>query len=213
MNEYDQLKQSDTYYACSIYALLNLFKYDYWVFVELTKTLKFLVYLEKIWVRFRLEWAYAKYVFPSALKHINNLYGLELWLWITTLNKKLSTKYWYILWYKRANTSYIETADDWIVTKDDIDLVEKTANNWHFHYRKRWTVVESLWGFRYKLSLTNLKYAYSKDLYYPNARYIYWEEELKKEFIKIVKLRKLQWLENPYIKLDEIKKIKLEYKN
>lgn len=212
INEYDQLKQKDTNYACSIYALLNLFKYDYWIFIELTKTLKFLIILEKAWVFFRLQWAYAKYIFPAAIKHINKVFWLKLYLWVTTLNHTLSNKYWYILWYKRANTSYIKTTNDWEVTKDDIDIVLKTKQNWHFHYRKRWKIVESLWGFRYKLNKNHLKYAYSKWLYYKNIRYIYWEEELKEEFIKIVKLKRRRNLENPYIKYDEILRIKEQFK-
>ena len=45
-------------------------------------------------------------------------------------------------------------------------------------------------------------------MYYTNCRYIYWEEKLKEVFIKIVKIRKHRKLKNPYIKYDEIKKIK-----
>ena len=210
MKEYNQLEQKATWYACSIYALLNLLKYDYWVYIETTKTLKFLVYLEVIGVFFRLEGSCAKYIFPSAIKHINKLLWLELKLWTTTLKSKLSTKYGYILWYKRANTYYKNSASDWEITKEEIEKIEDTKANWHFHFWKRWKIVESLWGFRYKLSIDNLKYAYSKDMYYTNCRYIYWEEELKKEFIHIVKLRKLQKLDNPFIKYNEIIKIKKE---
>lgn len=213
--EYNQLKQNDTFFACSIYALLNLFRYDYGIYVELNYILKFLIYLEKIWVFFRLEWAYAKYIFPAALKYINSKLGLNLTLVTTSLSRELSNKHGYILWYRRANTIYKKEAQDWEITKKDIDKIKDTPANWHFHYFKKGRTVESLWGFRYRLSKQNLKYAHSLWMYYDNIRYITWEEELKEELIKIVKFRKIQKLKNPYVWYDEVKKIKkqLKYKN
>jgi len=135
--EYNQLLQHDTYYWCSIYALLSLFRYDYWVFVPLTKTLIFLTYLEKIWVFFRLEWAYAKYIFPAALKHINKLFWLDLALRTKTLKGKMSYKHGYILWFKKATTFYKRKAEDWEITKQDIEEIKTRKQNWHFLFLEK----------------------------------------------------------------------------
>jgi len=215
MQEYDQLKNDYTHYWCSVYALLNLFRYDYWIYVELDYILKFLVYLESISARFKLEWAYASVVFPACIKYINLKLGLKLKLGKSTLKAELSNKHGRILGYKRANTFYTSLFKDWEITMEDVEDVKESKENGHFHFWKRWKIIESLWGTRYKMNAKVLDYAYFCWLYYPTIRYVYWEEELQKECLDIVKYRKMQKLNNPYVRYEQIKQIKqqLQYKN
>jgi len=210
-NEYNQLLQKDTYYACSIYALLNLFKYDYWVIIPINLILKLLIYLERLWVFFRLWWAVADVIYPIAIKYINIRYWISLKIEKTTVDK-ITNKRWYILWFKKATTLYKKNAEDWEITKEDINAFSSYKDNGHFHYWKRWEVVESLGWFRSRLSLDNLSYAFEKGFYYPTIRTISWEEKLKLKLISIAQERKLYNFKIPYIQEYELKDFIKQYK-
>jgi len=211
IEEYNQLKQKDTNYACSIYTLLNLFKYDYGVIIPLNLILKFLIYLEKAWVFFRLEWAVANIIYPVAIKYINLKYWINLIIQKLTIDQ-IKEERGYILWFKKATTKYKKSAEDWEITKEDINNFSLYKDNWHFHFWKRWVLVESLGWFKTKLSLENLKEAFTKGFYYPTIRTIVWEEKLRKKLILIAQERKLYLKKNKYIQEYELKDFIKQYK-
>ena len=73
---YNQLLDKQTHYGCSLYALLNQVKYDYWVIIPQDIILSTLLYLEKIWVFFPTKWASAPAIYPAIKKYIK----FKLWL-------------------------------------------------------------------------------------------------------------------------------------
>lgn len=211
MEEYNQLKQKDTHFACSVYALLNLFRYDYWVIIRINSILRFLIYLEKIWAFFRMEWATANIIFPAAIKWINFTYNISLTIKKLTI-KEVGNERGYILWFKKATTLYKKSAEDGEITKEDVNNFSLYKDNGHFHFWKREELVESLGWFRAKFTLKNLKLAFENNYYYPTIRTIEWEENLRKKLIAIVQERELYLPKNPYIKEYELKDFIKQYK-
>ena len=202
MQEYNQNLQKQTHYSCSIYAFLNMIKYDFWVTLKIDWILKIVIYMEKIWALLP-RWAYASIIFPALLKYIKWKTWFNIKMEKTTINK-INSNYWYILGFKKANRFYKSLAIDWKITKDEIDKIRDSKKwYWHFHYYKRWTIVETWWGFRYKLTLGNLIYMFEQGLYYPSCRRFYaWDEKTRKLQKKLIRLWKLN---KKLISYDEFK--------
>ena len=189
---YNQLAQEQTHYSCSVYAFLNCILLDYWVQLKVDWILKLVIYMEKIWVL--LPWgASASVIFPALVKYTEYKTGFKLKIVKWTIYK-LWTKST-ILWLKKSNRTYLNLADDWEITKKDIDSLND-SKGWygHFHCYKRWNILETLWWFRYKISKDILNYAKSKDLYYTATRSFIPADtktaDMQKKLVSLVRSRK-----------------------
>ena len=132
MAKYNQQLQEDTYYACSVYAFLNMIKYDFGIWLKLDWILKIVMYMEKIWALLP-KWAYASVIFPAFLKYVNWKTGFVIEMDITTVDK-IDPDKWYILWFKKANRLYLSVAKDWEITKEDIDNISLVITYIVNHY-------------------------------------------------------------------------------
>ena len=207
---YNQLAQKQSHYSCAVYAFLNIILYDYWIQLKVWYILKLIIYLEKIGAL--LRWgAMASIIFPAMVKVVEYETGFKLeivkWnIW------NIDNKKWRILWFKKSNKEYIKLAEDWEITKKDVEKIKEMKKGyWHFHMLKRGIILESLGGFPYRLKKINLNYAYQKDLYYWSTRaFIPWDERTKrvqKQLIKIVKDRS-KGSDYKFLSFDEFLKIK-----
>ena len=197
---YNQLAQKSTNYSCSVYAFLNVIKYDFWLEIPVDTILKIVIYLEKIWALLPW-WSYAGILFPAIIKYTEYKTWFKLIIVKWTINNIDNKKAW-ILWYKKADSKYINLAKDWTITRSDIDTINKNTKFWwHFHMWKRNTVIETLWWFAYRLMRLNLKYAHSKGMYYDAVRaFIPWDERTEKAQKYLVNLVKERW---EFIKYEE----------
>ncbi len=206
---YNQLLQKQTWYACSVYALLNQIKYDYGVVVPLDTILTTLTYLEKIGAFFPTQWASASVIYPAIQKYISWKLGLVFKIETSTISQMDIDK-GYILGFKKAIKLYTELTKDWELTIADLDKIALLSKSQgHFHFLKRWVLIETLWGYEYKVSKDTLLYGLKKDLYYPTVRRFVPATpktvEVCLKSMTIVKNRRDAWWKNPFISLQELK--------
>ena len=204
---YNQLAQKQTHYSCSVYAFLNIIKYDYWIEIKVGNILNIIIYMEKIGALLKW-WASANIIYPALVKYVEWKTGFKM----KTIKWNISTidsKKWWVLWYKRSNKTYIELSEDWEITKEDVDKIVKTKKwYWHFHVWKRNVILETLWGFPYKMKKSNLKYSESKDLYYYSTRAFIPRDErtekMQKFLIKVVRQKQEFMTYEEFLKIKDI---------
>lgn len=173
----NQRLQKETWYACTLYTMLNIIKYDYKVTVKIDWVLKLVNYMERIGALLP-NGAYFSVIYPAMVKVLEWKTGLKFKIEVWYISQWLSDDYWRGLWFKHANKFYQSLAEDWELTKDDIDQIKKN-NKWagHNHMLKRNIIVESLWGYYYEVTPETLKYAVEQWVYYDTARTILpWDE-------------------------------------
>jgi len=206
---YNQLAQKQTNYSCSIYAFLNIIKYDYWIEMKVDNILKLIIYMEKIGALLTW-WASAWIIYPALVKYVEWKTGFKLKIVKWTIDT-IDNKKWWILWLKKSNKTYIELSKDWVITKSDIDKIVQTKKwYWHFHMFKKNTILETLWGFPYRLMKLNLEYAYNQWLYYTSTRaFIPWDERTEKMQKFLIKVAKEKWEFMSYEEFLKIKDIEL----
>lgn len=206
---YNQLAQKQTHYSCSLYAFYNIILYDYWIKLNVDEMLNTTAYFIKI--KTLLKWgASAWIIYPSLVKYVEKKTGFKLKIvkWDIT---RLDNKKWWILWFKKANSTYIKLSKDKLVTMSDIDKVANTKEGyWHFHMWKRDVVLESLWGYPYRLRKATVVYAYINWLYYSSTRaFIPADERTAKMQKLLIKTAKEKWKFMTYKQFLKIKDIEL----
>lgn len=177
---YDQTKYKDTRFACTIYTLLIMLKFDFWVKIEDDLILRLVYYAERIWVLVLTEWAYFNVIYPALIKFINLRYWIKLDL------KAIDIRNWIIkdwLTYslglkKLSNFQQSLALDDKVFSKADVDRVlSSSAWYWHNLAYLNWVVLDPWKWIAYRLDRETLLYAVNKWLFFPTARYIIpWNE-------------------------------------
>lgn len=205
MKQYDQTLQKQTGYACTVYSMLNIIKYDYGIELKVDWILKIVVYMEKIGVLFP-KWAVFSVIYPAMTKLIEMKTGFKLNIKKSSISSGLDNKSMWGLWFKKASRLYKTLSQDWQITKEDIEELVK-AKGWYGHNHAwklwnkthKWIMIETLWGYAYTYTLDNLQRAEIMGLYYDTARTLvpwdsktlqaqkYWVKEAKKrkQFIPI----------------------------
>ncbi len=191
MSQYNQKEQKDTFYACTIYTMLNILKFDYWISVNIDNILWIVKYMEKLGALLP-KWAYFSVIYPAMAKLLEWKTGMKFKIKVSSISAWLDNKHMWGLWFKKASKFYKELAKDQLIDKLDIDKIKAWPKGyWHNHAWKRKTILETLGGYYYEMSLKTLKYAVKQDIYYDTARTIVpWDartERIQKELIRIAK--------------------------
>jgi hypothetical protein len=193
--QYNQELQKQTWYSCTIYTMLNIIKYDYWVELKIDWILKIVIYMEKIGAL--LPWgAYFAVIYPAMTKLISYKTWLNLKVKKSSISVWLDNKSMWGLWFKKSSRLYKDLANDWVITKKDYYKISKHSKwYWHNHAvkqgnnSKKWTFLETLGWLSYTVSLKDLQYAQKIDLYYDPARtLIPWDERTKRAQKKLIKM-------------------------
>lgn len=176
MTQYDQTKEDFTKYSCTIYSMLNMIKYDFWVSLKDSYIYSIVYYMEKIWALLP-RWAYFGIIYPAMVKLIE----IQTWL-------KLKIKIWYIsswldnismwgLWAKRLSSLSISLSKDWFLSVEDMKTIADSEKwSWHNHVVKlkhnnnEWIILDSRGGLVYWTSLEALKKWVDLWIYYDKAR-------------------------------------------
>ena len=191
MPQYNQKLQSETFYACTIYSMLNILKFDFWISVNIDNILWIVKYMEKLWALLP-KWAYFSVIYPAMVKLLEWKTWMKFKVKVNYISAWLDTKHAWGLWFKRASKFYKTLAKDQLIDKIDIDKIKEWPNGyWHNHSWKRGKVLETLGGYYYEMSLKTLKYAVKQWIYYDTARTIVaWDtktENIQKELVRIAK--------------------------
>lgn len=190
---YDQTKQSKTKYSCTIYTMLNIIKYDFWVELKDSLIFYMVYYFEKIWALLP-KWAYFSIIYPAMVKLIEWKTGFKLKVKLSQISKWLDDISMWGLWYKRLSSlSVTLSKDDWVISIEDIKEIYK-SKKWsgHNHAFKQWnkswewTVVESWGGYTYQMDIKTLKEAEKLWIYYDNARTLLPADDRTKKFQKLL---------------------------
>lgn len=196
-------------YGCSIYALKNQIMLDYWIYIWEDKVIIALEYLSKISAFIPWFGWDATIIYPAVIKYIK----LKLWLSFKIDTKNIDTfdsEKARILWFKRATKLYMQDIVDKKLTTDEIDKLVSWKQVWHFHCYKQGKIIESL-NLDYYDILWNLKYAFSKWLYYYNTRRFDPTNDLTRKVcdrtLSIAKERQKTWFKNYLVWLVELKEI------
>ena len=194
MELYNQKKQDETNYACTIYTFCHIILFDYWIRIDDHLIIKFTYVLEKLWVFFRLSWAKFDVIYPAMVKYVNVRYWINLKIKQSTISKWLDEVSTWSLWLKRLTIKGQKLGtDDWVFTKDDVDkaLTFKNAYGHNYCVKKGkawlWIVIDSYNWVHYNCDIEVLKYWVTKWLFYDTARAIIpWDaftERLQKSLI------------------------------
>lgn len=191
MPSYNQRLQGQTAYACTIYTMLNILQFDYWVVVKIDNILWIVNYMEKIGALMP-KGAYFWVIYPAMVKLLEWKTGLKFKVKKWYISQGLDSKYAWGLWFLKATKYYETLARDQLIDKEDIDLIIKNKKGYgHNHFWKRGTIIESLWGYHYKVDINTLKYAVNKWVYYDSARTIIpWDERTKKIQKRLIEIAK-----------------------
>ncbi len=193
---YNQTLRNDTKYSCTVYTFLHMILLDFAVEIRVDYIIKFIYYLEKIWVLFLKSWAVFNIIYSAMVKYINFKYWILLKIETTSISKWLQNWKAYSLGCKKLTNKWQKLwTIDWVFTNSDVDLAITYKNAYaHNHCYKNWAIIDSwnAWSkldsaIRYNISEETLKYWVEKDLYYDTARVIIpWDkftETLKKFLI------------------------------
>lgn len=174
MEIYNQTKQKDTKYACTVYTFLNIMLLDYWVKIKDWYAIKFVYYLEKVGALILTQWAVFSVIYPIMVKYVNVRYWINLKIKTSSISQGLDEISSWSLWLKKLTIKWQKLGtSDWEFTKEDVDMAIKFNNAyWHNHLWKKWVIVDSYGAVDYKCNLDTLKYGVTKDLYYDTWRAI-----------------------------------------
>lgn len=184
---YNQRLQKDTNYACTLYTMLHILRLDFWVSVNIDNIMWIVKYMEKIGALLP-KWAYFSVIYPAMAKLLEWKTGLKFKIKTGYISQGLDNKHGWGAWFMKASRYYETLARDGEITKADIDLIKAdTSWYWHNHFFKRDSILESLGAYRYKMSISTLKYAVKQWVYYDRVRTIVaWDErtaKIQKELI------------------------------
>lgn len=179
MKHYDQTKDNKTKYACTIYTMLNIIKYDYGVEIKDDMIFTIVAYMERIGVLLP-KGAYFSVIYPAMCKYISFKTWLKLKVKESTITWGLDSFHTWGLWAKRLSSLSIALAkDDWKITVEDMQKIAAAKKgSGHNHAVKEsnknssWILLESWWGFIYKTSLKALREWVKLWIYYDKARTI-----------------------------------------
>ena len=215
---YNQYTDYYTRNACSLVTILNIMKYNYWIFVVPSFIIKFAIFFAKAEKWFPKFWAMFNVVYPFAVRQINKKLDLNFKLVITNVYKlKPTDKLLYSLWVKKYSShKWGKAWADWNISLIDMDnLVEYTWWVYHnlWYTAKMWgRLVDTNWLDPYELSLEALKKGVNGGVFWSTLRTIVPADEETKEVIKLTKkMAKAEynwklWLlynkeiNNPYLK-------------
>lgn len=176
MAYYDQTLQKQTFYACTIYTILNILKYDFWVHVDLDWILKTVMHMEKIWALLP-KGAYFAIIYPAMALYLWNQLKIKLKVKESYISEWLDSISMWWLGFKKWSKLYKELSRDGRMSYWDVDRISKADSSfYHNHWRKEsnktgiWIMVESRFGYPYWFAMWVLKNALKKDLYYDKAR-------------------------------------------
>ena len=196
--QYDQTKSENTKYSCTIYTMLNIIKYDFWVEVSDSIIFKIVAYMEGIGALWP-KWAYFSVIYSAMVKLIEYKTWFKLKIKKSSISKWLDDKSMWALWFKKLSDLSIGLAKDdhWITTFDIQEIAKSHKWSGHNHAVKlwnvsnKWTVLDSWWGFTYHTSLAALKEGVLLDVYYDVARTLVAADErtkrLQKKYVSVAK--------------------------
>jgi hypothetical protein len=217
---YDQTKHKDTRHACTLYTLLIMIKFDFWVKIEDDLILKLVYYAERIWALSLTQWAYFAVIYPALIKFINLRYWINLAL-VNTDTRNGIMREWitYALWLKQlSNLQQILALDDKEFSKADVDRVISDKRwGWHALAYKDWFVIDPWKWIVYRMTKETLVYAVNKWLFYATARHITPVDKfttiLQKSLLTSLKVkRKKSWDIKQFLTYTEFKEIKRNVK-
>lgn len=189
---YNQTKQETTKYSCTVYTFLHLILLDFGVRIPDDMIIKFVYYLEKIWVLVLNKWASFSIIYPAMVKYVNWKYWVKLEVKTSSISAWLDDISAWSLWIKKLTTQGQKLwTSDWVFTKEDVDksLTFKNAYG-HNHWVKKgnksdkWIIFDSWNGVNYECDLETLKYWVTKNLYYDTSRAIVPKDEFTKRLQK-----------------------------
>ena len=189
---YNQTKQETTKYSCTVYTFLHLILLDFGVRIPDDMIIKFVYYLEKIWVLVLNKWASFSIIYPAMVKYVNWKYWVKLEVKTSSISAWLDDISAWSLWIKKLTTQGQKLwTSDWVFTKEDVDksLTYKNAYG-HNHWVKKgnksdkWIIFDSWNGVNYECDLETLKYWVTKNLYFDTSRAIVAKDEFTKRLQK-----------------------------
>jgi len=197
---YNQKLQKETVVACSIYSMLNIMKYDYFVDVYIKNILWIVKLMQKIGALMPTG-AYFNIIYPAFVKLIEFKTWLKFKVEKGYISKWVDKRYTRWVGLLKANLDYKRLTKDGVLTAEEMDTINNSKfgsghNNiikW-IPENKLWTVAESLWGFSYRVAFKNIQYGQSIWLYYDTVRTILPRDDrtkaIQKKLIKLAKRKK-----------------------
>lgn len=207
---YNQIWDIDLKNSCSVLALLDYLKYEYYIEIPRDSILILLDYLKRMEAWFPKWWADAWVVYPAIVKYIKWRYWLSIKIKVGNI-EKINDGRGHILGFKWANKKYLSLTSDKEVTSKDID--EMQVSNWHFIYYENNVVADNLWWILIRWTYENIQYAYHKWLFYYNTREFEPADDKTRrvaEYCKRVgKSRRDLWWKNYFLTPQELKKLNM----
>lgn len=193
MKPYNQQLQGVTAYSCSIYSFLHAILFDFWVRLEINNILWLNSLMKVLW-KLLPKGAIADVIFPQLIKTVEKETGMSIGIKKRTIHD-IKEDDGRLLWFKYETSTFIKFAKDGKITQEELKTIkDRGTTGYHFIFWKKGVVVDSIWGINYKLSLEDLKYALSLDMFYPACRTLYSKnketEDMQK---KLISLAKRKW--------------------
>ncbi len=156
---YNQKEQIRTRNACTIYTMLDIMLYNFWIKVELNFILKVCVYLENLWVWSEKNWAVFKIIFNTAVKEINK----KLWLNFLLIEKTITSlnetdKRTWAVWTPKLTKEWYVYIRDSILTFDEWKKLNESLSKafWHSMTWDSWILLDHFWN-KIDCHLSNMK--------------------------------------------------------
>ena len=197
MKVYNQNKSNDFWADCTIFAQIQILTSMYWVQVKYWYINKIVDSAIKALVLF--TWGA---VFETIYNW--NVAKLSKILWVNLRVRKTSitsakfeslTNDWYFwgVWLRNWNKTYLEAVSRWVITKKDIDAI--AFEGWGFNHNNvygKWVIQEVYKWKEVKCSLEVLRYWISKKVFWSVARSIEWSDKFARDVWSLL----IRWKED-----------------
>ena len=188
---YNQYQNKETAMACSIYSLLQIMLYRYWIKVEQSFFIKAAIFFDSIWKFDMKKWATFSIIDKSFVWYLNYKLGLKFKLESTTIEElESSDKKTYQLWIKNYSNYKYKKAKKWDrYTKESMDYLAsfdwESGHAANYDWSAGWYFIDTNASKNVKMSLSVLKYWKKLDLFWWALRTISPDDKITEEVCKL----------------------------
>lgn len=218
---YNQRKQRYTRNACTIYTLLTIMRFNFWIEVKDSFIIKLCKYLEKLWWWLPAQWAVFNIIYALFIKELNKKLGLNFKLKKTTITAlKKTDRTTYGVWLPRYNKNFAKAMKNGVITKSEIDSIDTYTwkTFWHnlaWDWSKKGYIINTDWTYPAKCSIETLKYWEKIWVFWNNLRSIIANDKFTKAVIQLtMQMRRYEskWKLDDYLKiLDNTEKFEIPW--
>jgi len=205
MRYYNQRLQWYSRMACTIYTLLYILEFNFWIEVKRTFIIKVLEFFDKLWKWSPTLWATFSIIYPSFVFYLNKRLKLNFRLEksFITLSHSNDTNF-YGIWMPSYNKPFAEAIKRGIITKEDMLASKNYKWRWFWHnlgydFSKWWYIVNTDWSKPAKCSLEVLQYWESLWVFWNPMRTILPNDERTKRITDItIKMARAEFQWKPF---------------